>query len=110
MNMTEVISQYSQKSESQQAKFLSRLAHQITIFARDTYELDGNLLLDPARLRGINEIMHRIIGQQFKLLSGDTSRYPDDFLIKTIFDMATECNFEKHMDLSVTESLSYCGS
>ena len=110
MDTAEIISQYTQKSELQQAKFLSRLAHQITIFARDTYELDGDSLLDPARLRGINEIMHRVIGQQFKLLPGENSRYPDDILIKMLFDMAIECHFEKHLNLSVADSFNYCDS
>lgn len=106
--MTKTISQYSKKTELQQAKFLSRLAHQITIFARDTYEINSNSIQDPIRLRGINEIMHQILGQQTKLLSGDRRRYSDDILIKMIFDMAIECNFENDLESGIADSFEYC--
>lgn len=104
MDLNKAVSLYCNESELQQVKFLSRLGHQITIFARDTYEIDGNSLSDPMQLRCINEIMHRILGQQFKLLLGDASRYPDDIFIKMVFEMAADCHFEKYLYLGITES------
>jgi len=108
MEVIEAVSLYCNESESQQVKLLSRLGHQITIFARDTYEIDSNSLSDPARLRCINEIMHRILGQQFKLLLGDDSRYPDDIFIKMIFDIAADCNFEGDLALGIDDSFKFC--
>ncbi len=110
MDTTKIIAQYSQNSELQQAKFLSYLAHQITVFARDTYEVGGNSSLNPARLRGKNEIIHRITGQQFALLSNRSSRYPDDVFIKTIFEIAAACNIENDLNLSITSSFNHCGN
>ncbi len=108
MDVNEVVSLYCSKSEVEQVKFLSRLGHQITIFARDTYKLDSDSLSDPAQLRCINEIMHRILGQQFKLLLDDDSRYPNDIFIKMIFDMATACHFENYLCLGINDSFKFC--
>lgn len=105
MDVNETVSLYCKKSELQQIKFLSRLGHQITIFARDTYEVEGNSLSTPVQLRGINEIMHRILGQQCKLLLGDEGRYPDDIFIRMLFEMAVGCQFEYYMNLGVSDSV-----
>lgn len=104
MNVNEALSLYCNESESEQAKFLSRLGHQITIFARDTYEPNTDALSNPAQLRCINEMMHRILGQQFKLLLSDRDRYPDDVFIRMIFDMAATCGFESYLSLGIKDS------
>ena len=108
MDVDKAIPLYCNEPASQQIKLLSRLGHQVTIFARNTYELNGNSLSDPSQLRCINEIMHRILGQQLKLLLGDESRYPDDLFIKMIFEMAAECNFEKHLSSGIADSFNFC--
>ena len=107
MDVNKAVSLYCNESEPQQVKFLSRLGHQITVFARDTYEIDGNSLSDPVQLRCINEMMHRILGQQFKLLLSDNSRYPDDLFIKMIFEMAVNCHFENYLNLGITDSFKF---
>lgn len=108
MDKNNVLELYSSESREWQIKFLSRLAHQITIFARDTYEFDSDSLSNPVQLRCINEIMHRIIGQQFKLIMNDNGRYPDDVFIKMMFDMADCCNFEDHMSSGIKDSIEIC--
>ena len=108
MNIEEFISLYGNKSDQWQAKFLSRLGHQLTIFARDTYAVDSDLVANPALIRGINEIMHKIFGQQFNLLIGDVNRYPDEVLIEMIFEMAAEYQFEHTLWIGITDSLKTC--
>jgi len=54
---------------------LARLANEMTILARDTYEPGTLGLSDPVRLRGINEIMHRITSRLVNLSRGR----PDDW-------------------------------
>ena len=39
---------------------LAKAAYELTIQARDTYEPGTRGVTDPARLRGINEVMHRL--------------------------------------------------
>jgi hypothetical protein len=40
--------------------FLARVAHELTVLARDTYEPGTRGVTDPSRLRAINEVMHRL--------------------------------------------------
>lgn len=110
MEINKVISLYSNESKLQQVNFLSCLGHQITIFARDSYDPNTDFLSNPAQLRCVNEIMHRLLGQQSKLLLGDQERYPDDVFIKMIFDMASKCAFEHYLSLGVRESIRLCMS
>lgn len=54
---------------------LARFLHELTILARDTYEPTTVGVSDPARLRGINEIMHRTTSRLVNLACGR----PDDW-------------------------------
>ncbi len=108
MDVNEAVSLYCSKSEAEQVKFLSRLSHQITIFARDTYEFESDSLSDPIKLRSINEMMHRILGQQFDLLLSNTSRYPDGTFIEILFEMAAACHFESHLCSGMIDSFKLC--
>ena len=108
MDVNEAIDLYSNEPESGQVRFLSYLGHQITIHARDTYEVGGDSLENPIQLRCINEIMHRILGQQSKILRGDSDRYPDDTFIRAIFDMAATCNFEGCLSSSLKDCFELC--
>ena len=109
-NIEEVVSQYSKETESLQVVFLSRLAHQITIYARDTYDLDSDSLSKPSQMRSINEMMHRILGQQTSLLLEDKDRYPDDILIKMLFAKAAECEFENSLKQCISDSFKFLTS
>lgn len=91
MKVSETLIRFGRESISWQVKFLSRLGHWTTILARNTYEFDSDGVSDPRQLRCLNEIQHRIFGQQLKLLVDDKSRYPDDLFIKMIDDMARSC-------------------
>ncbi len=110
MDVNETMSLYCNETESWQVKFLSRLGHQITILARDTYDIDNDSLSNPTQLRCVNEMMHRILGQQFKLLLDDRSRYPDDVFIKMIFEMAATCDFENYLSLGINDSFKENGN
>jgi hypothetical protein len=69
-----------------QAETLARLAHELTVVARDTYEPGSLDLRDPQRLRRLNEIQHRVTGHLRALLADDPHRYPDDVLVAIILD------------------------
>ena len=51
-------------SLSNQAKavFLARLASELTVCARDTYEVGTDRVLRPELLRAYNELIHRVTG------------------------------------------------
>jgi hypothetical protein len=69
-----------------QIETLVRLAHELTIWGRDTYETSSPGLRHPNRLRSLNEIQHRITSHVRALLAADPRRYPDEVLASIILE------------------------
>lgn len=59
-------------SLSHEAKtvLLARIAHTLTICARDTYEVGTENVEDARTLRGYNEVLHQVLGAVVSHLSG----------------------------------------
>lgn len=72
--------QYVSEKIEGQILFLSAVLVELTIFARDTYALDGVGVSDPIRLRAFNELSHKITSHLRKLLNDSPERYPDDVI------------------------------
>lgn len=70
MNTTQTSKIFSAYTRHEQIEFLSLMAFELTILARDTYEVGRDGLTNPVRLRRINEVQHCITGQLFKLFQG----------------------------------------
>ena len=49
-------------SDSARISLLARIAHSLTICARDTYEVGTDNILEPQVLRSYNELLHRVTG------------------------------------------------
>lgn len=77
---------FSALEPEEQARFLALLAHELTVAARDAYEVGADGLNDPARARAINEVQHRVTGHLVALLRGDPARYPDDVLFGIVLE------------------------
>jgi hypothetical protein len=73
-------------SRDNKVRFLSRLAFELTVAARDTYVPQTEDLSHPAHLRAINELQHRILSYLSALTSGDAVVYPDNVLIAIILE------------------------
>src|SRR5437762_1189184 len=78
MTESETIRAYQSLRNDEQVRLLARLAHSFTLRARSTYVAGTSDVADPAQLRGINEVLHRITGQLGHLLESESARYPDD--------------------------------
>ena len=74
-------------SPEQRVQFLLTLAFKLTISARETYEFQSTNVVEPTRLRGINELQHRIVGQASRIL-GNGHLFPNDVLIIGLFEAA----------------------
>ena len=74
----------SLESLSDDAKnaLLARIAHTLTICARDTYEIGTENVLNPQTLRAYNELLHQVIGSMLDRLAG--SQEPVESTIETI--------------------------
>jgi len=73
-------------SDVDQAHVLAAFAFELTILARDSYEVESDQLSDPALLRRLNEIQHRTTSAILARLRNDKARYPDDVLLQIIVD------------------------
>jgi hypothetical protein len=51
-------------------RFLAFLAHQLTISARETYEIGTEEVVETRHLRRYNEVMHRVLSNSVDLLDG----------------------------------------
>ena len=71
----------------EQVGFLLKLSFYMTISARDTYVIQSDAVAMPTRLRGINEIQHKILGQALNLLS-NRNKYPSDVFVGVLYDIA----------------------
>ena len=73
-----------------QLRVLAIFGHNLTMVARDTYEVQAPGVRAPERLRAINEIQHRVFGHIRALTTADSRRYPDDVLLSIFFEIGDE--------------------
>lgn len=78
MTTSDFTVQYTQRRASEQIAFLARLAAEITLWARGTYDAGTEHVLEPEQLRSFNEWQHRVAWQLVHLLQNDPRRYSDD--------------------------------
>ena len=86
MTPDEAVAKYSALSASEQLRVLTDYAHDLTVIARGTYVPQTDDIADPLRLRQLNEVQHRVTGHMRDLISSNTTRYPDDVIVR-----ATAC-------------------
>ena len=97
MNLVEAITVFSSYSQDEKAEFLAQLIYELTVVARDNYEVDGDGLTNPHRMRLINEVQHRLSAFLHQLLSDDPRRYPDDLLIRTLLEHPSDEVLGQHV-------------
>ena len=97
MNIYDAIDTFSHYSLQEKSDFLLRLAHALTILARETYEVGGEGLTQPIRLRLINEIQHRVMGFLVSLREADTRRYPDEVLVRIILEHPEDSDLQRQL-------------
>lgn len=91
-------------SPEQQVQFLLALAFKLTISARDTYEVQSTNVVEPTRLRGINELQHRIVGQASRIL-GNRHLYPNDVLIIGLYETAQTYGCMSDLDFASSSAI-----
>ncbi len=95
------IATFASYSPEEKTDFLLRLAHALTVLARDTYEVKQEGLTDPARMRIINETQHRVIGFLLALVKNDPKRYPDDVLMNIILEQSGDVHLQRQLHETV---------
>jgi hypothetical protein len=69
-------------SDAAKMALLARIAHTLTVCARDTYEVGTDNVLEPQVLRAYNELLHRVTGAVWDHLSGHKG-----YSLQTILEM-----------------------
>ena len=72
MNQQQFVTTFADLSKQEKIRLLLRLAHEITVIARDAY-FQGRVQ-NPAKLIKANEVQHRLIGMIIDLVDRHTVR------------------------------------
>jgi hypothetical protein len=73
---------FAELEPDQRAAFLARVAHNLTVAARDYYQFETLDVADPKRLRRMNELQHRITSYLDHLLRGNEDKYWAPFIVE----------------------------
>jgi len=90
MNITSEIRNFDELSSIDQARFLARFMHELTLEARGFYGVGGEHAIDAPRLRFINEIQHRVTRFIEQILIDDPARPRNDVMLRLLLAPRTE--------------------
>jgi hypothetical protein len=93
----QAIETFGKYSPQEKLDLLVQFAHALTILARDTYAVAEDGLTNPARLRSINEIQHRVTGFLMALCKKDAKRYPDDVLVRILLEHPEDLALQRQL-------------
>lgn len=90
--------------DSAETALLTRIAHTLTICARDTYEVGTENVLDPQTLRAYNELLHRVTGSVLRPLSS-SPRQSLEVIVEMVHSFGARYNREREMDWALQNAL-----
>ena len=86
---------FSSATREEQVRWLSRLLFQISVFARDTYEVGTDNLTNPQKMRRFNELMHRITLHQLAFIDDDPKRFSDEIFFQFLSESLQEVGLRR---------------
>ena len=98
MTVDEASAMFSSYSLQEKKEFLAHLMHELTVLARDSYEVGTDNLTNPQRVRRLNEVQHRVSAFLSALLRDNSQRYPDNVLIKIILEHPEDTGLEQQLN------------
>ncbi len=84
MNIDSEIANFTDLTAVDQARFVARLMHELTLEARHFYGPGGEVPIDAVRLRFLNEIQHRLTRFIEQILTDDPSRPTNEVMIRLL--------------------------
>jgi hypothetical protein len=97
MTTDEAIAVFSSCSSEEKKVFVAHLMHELTVVARDSYEVGADGLTNPRRVRKINEIQHRLSSFLRSLLRDDPRRYPDELIVRMVLEASEDEDFRRQL-------------
>ena len=98
MTADRAIAVFASYSSREKEEFIAHLIHELTIIARDSYEVGGDSLTNPQRMRRINEIQHRATDFLCALQRNNPHRYPDDDMVRIILEHPDDDELELELN------------
>jgi hypothetical protein len=95
-------------SDDAKTAYLARVAHMLTICARDTYKVGTENVLNPQTLRAYNELLHQVIGSIVSRLAG--SQEPIEYAIEMIGLFGVEQDSVEEMNWALKYALQRCSA
>ena len=103
MTVDQAIEIFRNYSRREKIDFLFHLAHALTILARDTYEARGEGLSQPARLRRITEVQHRVLSGIIALMKNEAKRYPDEVLVRLVLEHPADRDLQQQLEQAFSQ-------
>ena len=100
MNVNDVILFYQTLNLRDQQRLLAILAFEFTIVARGAYAI-GEGIENPARIRAINEMQHRLLATLANHLENREDRVPEDVLLRSFAHGARTYGFEQEFEFAL---------
>ena len=97
MTVDEAIALFSSYSTEEKEEFLAHFMHELSIIARDSYEVGQDGLTNPPRVRRINEVQHKVSAFLCAILQGDPQRFPENVLVKIILEHPDDAILERQL-------------
>ncbi len=93
MTLDEAIKRYLAISEGSKTRFLLLLSYELTVYMRGCYD-EGDAESRATKLKGANEVQHRLAAEARHHLALNLERYPDDVLIRICAELASVYKIE----------------
>jgi hypothetical protein len=107
MTYAETTAEFLKLPPPKRAKFLLNLAHALTVRARGGYVAGGPGVSDASRLRGMNELLHKVIEHLVYAADADRSSYPDDVLLQILQEVAQEAGAEDDLLTAAEQAMRH---
>jgi hypothetical protein len=91
-------------SSAARTAFLARIAHTLTVCARDTYEVGTENVLDHQTLRAYNELLHRVTSSVVSHLSGSQGQSLES-IVETVRSFGSRYDRAGEIDWALQNAL-----
>lgn len=90
-------------SHDARTALLARIAYELTICGRDTYEVGTDNVLEPRLLRAYNELLHRVTAAVVQHQSG-SGGYSAESILELVRSFGTMHNRAKQVDWALNRA------
>jgi hypothetical protein len=109
MNIESEIRNFSDLSSVDKARFLAHFMYEMTLEARNFYQVSGDQDIDATKLRFINEIQHRVTRFIEQILIDDPSRSPDQMMLRLLLAPRAEKSIESLVQSAYARTIQAIG-